>query len=224
MSADRTRVGTRDGIGAEPVPHHPRASFVLAGSGPCAVSLKPIPMGSTDLLDMFKPRPVKGSSPARATSRAREPRSGGGSSPGTKRLVLGGAVMVLLLALAFTAGVGVGRSRRGGSEAPALARPTPVATERWELKSHALPALGAAADSLKYRAIKNLVLRHPELSSRAFVADVFDKNGKAVLGQFRLVLRDFESRQDAQSVAGDLQVWAVDSHIPFEACRPERMR
>ena len=182
----------------------------------------------TDLLDIFNSRPKKGSSPARATSRpTREPRSGGSPDGGSPRgrLMLGGTVMVLLLALAFTAGVGVGRARRGAAPAtPGLvAGLAPAPREAWGIKSKAVPNLGSKADNLRTRIVAELYRRWPELEPHTYVADVVDKNGKPTPGQFRLLLKDFESRQDAQAVLTDLSIWQIDGQMPFDGCRPERM-
>lgn len=178
-------------------------------------------MPPTDLLDMFKPRPTRGSSPARATSRPRE--SGAGGAIGPKKLWLAGTVVVLLMALAFTAGVGVGRSRRVTSEAPALAAPVKPPVDHWGIRSKTLPSVGAKADSLKVRMFEDLIRRWPELSGHVYVVDAYDKNQQVKQGQFRLVVKDFQSREDAKSVATDLWVWSLDGLIPFEGCRPERM-
>jgi len=193
----------------------------------------------TDLLDIFNARPRKGSSPARATSRpTRESRpggswgggsSGGGSSGdgssggfgGRGKLVLGGTVMVLLLALAFTAGVGVGRARRGVAT-PATPSLAAVPREAWGVKSKALPNLGSKAD-LRTRIVSELYRRWPELEPHTYVADVVDKFGKTTQGQFRMILKDFDSRQDVQAVVRDLSVWQIDGQMPFEGSRPELM-
>lgn len=185
----------------------------------------------TDLLDMFKQRPAKGSSPARATSRTRDTAPHGssrgmgtGDTGGTRKLVLGGAVMILLLALAFTAGVGVGRARRPAAD-PALlaARSTPdTPTESWGIRGRSLPSLAAKGDSLRIRVLEELIRRWPELSNFTSVVDGKDKTGKPT-GLFRIVLAGFRSKDDAQAVAADLAVWAVDGYLPFSDSRPERM-
>jgi len=182
----------------------------------------------TDLLDIFNSRPRRGSSPARATSRPREPRSGGssgGGSPGRGRLLLGGTVMVLLVALAFTAGVGVGRSRRGvAAPTPGLAAVPTAPRESWGVRSKALPNLGSKADNLRNRIVAELYRKWPDMESHTYVADVLDKAGKATPGQFRLILKDFETRQEAQAAVSDLGIWQIDGQMPFDGCRPERMK
>ena len=181
-------------------------------------------MAPTDLLDMFKQRPAKGSSPARATSRSRDgshgSQRGAGGGPELKKRLLGGSVLLLLMALAFTAGIGVGQRRR-----PAVVEPTPLAArvvEYWGLRGKALPNTGLKADDLKTRVVGELVRRWPELSNHTYVVDLKDKNGKPTT-QFRLVLKGFTSREDAQAFAAELGVWAVEGYLPFTECRPERM-
>jgi hypothetical protein len=175
---------------------------------------------------MCKQRPSKGSSPARATSRSRNdapPRSSGdGSSSGTRRLVLGGAVMVLLLALAFTAGVGVGRSKRpAAAPEPALAAVKPA--DRWGIRGRSLPLLAPTKlDNLKSRMIEDFVRRWPHLADQLDVQDNKDKNNKP-LGTFRLVVRGFDTRDDAMAEAENLTLWVIDGQMPFRDSRPERM-
>ena len=183
-------------------------------------------MPPTDLLDMFKQRPAKGSSPARATSRSREGASHGTSRGsdgtfGTKKRLLGGAVLTLLLALAFTAGVGVGRSSRPAPAGETLARVVkPV--DLWGIRSRVLPNVGLKADDLKVKVVKELVRRWPGFSDHTYVVEGTDKNGKPT-SQFRIVLKGFTSRDEAQEAASDLSLWAVEGFMPFTDSRPERM-
>ncbi len=178
----------------------------------------------TDLLDIFNSRPKRGSNPARATTRSRESHGGSsGGPPGRGRLLLGGTVVVLLLALSFTAGVGVGRARRVPT-GPALVAPGPSAPrESWGMRSKALPKLTAKADSLQGRSLADLYRRWPDLQGRIYVSEVLDKSQKPT-GQFRLLIKDYETRDEALAQLSDLALWQIDGFMPFDNCRPERMK
>lgn len=137
--------------------------------------------------------------------------------------MLAGTVMVLLLALAFTAGVGVGRNKRVTTEGAALAAPVRAPTSHWGIRSRTLPSLGAKTENLKQKMVSDLIKRWPGLSSHLAVEDAVDKNNQPKPGQFRIVVKDFDSRDDAKAVEADLSVWAVDGILPFENCRAVRM-
>ena len=177
----------------------------------------------TDLLDMFKGQPTRGSSPARATSRTRPDAGRGQGGYAKKQLALAGTVMVLLMALAFTAGVGVGRNKRGQTESAALAAPVKAQTSHWGIRSKTLPSTGAKTENLQLKMARDLNKRWPELSLHVTFVDALDKNNVPKPGQFRIIVKDFDSRDDAKSVEADLSVWAVDGILPFENCRAERM-
>jgi len=172
--------------------------------------------GGTDLLDFFGRKPTSGG--ARAVSRPRP----GEREPVvlSRRQASFGLVTVgLLMAVAFLGGLWLGKR---GAAAPALVRPAATpAPDTWLLRGCRLPAIGAGADKLETRAVAVVRAAYPNLAPFVDAVPVDAGRGRTIAGQFRLVVRSFESKESAKAWASVLSSLAVDGYSLFRECQPE---
>lgn len=179
-----------------------------------------MPRQSTDLLDMFRTKSARAGSGARAVSR---PTAGEGKVIvlGRRQILLGGSVLALFVALAFVAGVAVGRSKGPASDVTLVkpAQRPSVPSSVWMLRSRAMPRLGMGAENLEQKAIESFGERFPKLAPFLSSIPVDDGKGKVVAGQFALVLKGFETRKMADDWRMSLSVWEIEGFLPFEASR-----
>lgn len=178
---------------------------------------------STDLLDFFGSKGTKKSGGARArASSPREPR--GSFVLGRVHVLLGAAGLVVLMLLSFVFGLSVGRRKAvaGGVTLAVPAKPTPVARP-WVIRSRNLPRVGSGAEALVEVARAAFERKFPDLARHLDTQQVYDKKGKIDPGMFRLVIRDFPSREAAESWCNDLYVWVVGDYVPFGGARAEQI-
>jgi hypothetical protein len=170
----------------------------------------------SDLLDVFRSSPRRGSGEGA--------RGGGGGGEGRtltlgrRHLVVLGAGGVLLVVLAFVAGIGIGRggARRGSGPDVALARGT---ARTWRLPGAALPRIGARAEEVVPLVRAALERDWPQLIGHYRIEDVPSPRDRAP--RVRFTVFGLRNREEADKWQGALIGWLVAGHIPFEHARPE---
>jgi hypothetical protein len=150
---------------------------------------------TTDLLDVFR------------TPSAPRASSGGTALERRRRVVLGGTIAGLLLALAFTAGIGLARRGKAPSTpAPALAS---VRRGEWILRSEVPRVSSAGAADLVEALPRELVARFPDLRGRVKVAAGSTK------ASMKVIVSGFRTREEAERALRALATWNVESSFPF---------
>jgi hypothetical protein len=150
---------------------------------------------TTDLLHLFR-------SPA--APRARSARS---PADRRRRLALGGTIAGLVVALAFTAGVGF--ARKGKSPAAPLPALASVRRGEWILRSEVPRVSSAGAADLVEALPRELVARFPELRGRVKVAPGSTK------ASMKVIVSGFRTREEADRALRALATWNVESSFPF---------
>jgi hypothetical protein len=170
----------------------------------------------SDLLDVFR------SSPRRSSGEGS--RGGGGGEGrtltlGRRHLLVVGAGGVLLVVLAFVAGIGIGRggSRKGAGADVPLARPGAART--WRLPGAALPRIGPRAEEVPPLVRAALERDWPQLVGHYRIEDVPSGPGKPPRVRFTVV--GIRNREEAEKWQVSLLGWFVAGHVPFEHARPE---
>jgi hypothetical protein len=79
--------------------------------------------------------------------------------------------------------------------------------------------MGMGAENLEEKAVRSFSAKFPALVPHLISVPVEDSKGRAVPGQFALMLR-FESKKSADGWRLDLAVWEVEGYLPFEGSRP----
>lgn len=179
---------------------------------------------STDLLDFFGKRSGKAQG-ARAVSRP----VAGARAPvvawSGRQAALAGATALLLLALAFVGGVAVGQGRKPAADGKVALVRGAGEPERdvWMLRGRPLMRIqNGAVDNYEIRALAAFRSRFPDLVPFLSATGVEDGRGRMVPGQFRLVIRGFQSEASATAWAKVLATATVGEHQPFKDCRPEK--
>jgi hypothetical protein len=171
----------------------------------------------SDLLDVFRSAPKRPSGDGG--------RRGGGGGGGTtltlgrRHLLLAGAGAVLLVVLAFVAGIGIGRGHRGGGRAGDVALANVGAARTWRLPGAALPRIGPRAEEVLPLVRAALERDWPELIGHYRVEEVPSTPPKAP--RLRFTVFGLRTREDAEKWQASLLGWFVSGHVPFEHTRPE---
>jgi hypothetical protein len=180
---------------------------------------------STDLLDVFRPGGGSGAEPRREPAKkVRAPRSPRtpfeGFFLGPRQLILGSSVVVLLLVLSFTVGLGVGRKAGRGTDgvAPALSHATQTRTI-WVVRG-SLDRVDAATSTelSEERVLEEMGRRFPWLPRERVRLDVSGGSIALTVGPFR------DEREAATFLETRLRSARLWSKFPFRLSKPESVR
>jgi hypothetical protein len=170
----------------------------------------------SDLLDVFRGKPAR-TGGARAVSRGSGERRRGEVVLSRAQVTLGGAVAGLLVLLAFMGGTAVGRHRThdvalvrekdasSGARAPA-----------YQFRSREMSRLAPDGSDLLSQSVDSFRSTYGSLAPGLSVIPAEDAKGHTKPNMFRLLVRGFQSRNDANNWLFQVKAWNVLGQYPFE--------